>query len=413
MKNLGATVVVALIVGVGVGCGSDADNLTLDGADDLAACDIHAAREKFADAHATDSDHPQAALGYALTSLALLPEEPQVTALLLRIGFTSGMDMQKLVFGPDGALARHARGDTCDSIDTFVDATIPYPPLATPTIDGWTLVDPTLTATDFAAAADALSPQLAKIAQALETAAAGMTEPVVVEGGCGVGTVAFQAPELYAMAGIIELFRSGVQLGQAYDWAIGIKAAGEMWDGDPAPIVALLNQHIGRVIAASEAPEARAIAIRAFGLFVRAIDAAKVATVTPDGLFDWTAMPASLLDNGRGFAVAAQAMLEGPTALPGFAPTMSIDVSSVFTSPIDLQSFSTPLFVVIDEFTWDTDGDVIEQALTPLFAPNPFATSFTYTWTFEEQMNAFDSTPVTMPFDRYDTVFTCMTTPPP
>ena len=111
-----------------VGCGSDADQLTLDGADDLKQCDIRAAYEKFADAHAGEPDHPQAALGFALTDLALLPEDPIVTQILTRVGFTGAMDMQALVFGPDGALARHARGDTCESIDTFVETTIPYPP---------------------------------------------------------------------------------------------------------------------------------------------------------------------------------------------------------------------------------------------------------------------------------------------
>lgn len=395
------------------GCGSEADDLTLDGAEDLKACDIHSARDKFVQAHESDPEHPQAALGFALASIALLPEDPLVTDVLLRIGFTSPMDMQALVFGPDGALARHARGDTCDSITTFVDNTIPYPPLSTPELEAWTLVDPALTGEDFADAALRLSPHLSAISLALETAAGGMAKAVEVEGGCGVGTVTFQAPELYAAAAAIETLRSAIQLGQAYDWAVGIKQAGEIWDGDPVLITALLNAHIGRIIDAGLGGAGRPILNRAAGLAIKAIDAAKVATVEPNGLFDWTAMPVSLLDNARALVVAAQMMTDGSTEIPGITPMLSLNLYPLFQTPTDLQSFSTPLFEPIDEFTWDVSGTVIEQALTPLFEPNPFVDAVTYTWTLGDQWSAFDTTPVTMPLDRYDTVYSCMVTTTP
>jgi hypothetical protein len=413
MKTLGLVGLGCIaLVSLGAGCGSDADGLTQDGADDLKKCDIHSAHDKFVDAHAADPDHPQAALGFALTSIALLPEDPIVTEILLRIGFTSPMDMQALVFGPDGALARHARGDTCDSISTFIDNTIPYPPLSTPGLDAWTLVDGALTADDFADAALRLSPKLSEISLALETAAGGMSEPVEVEGGCGVGTVTFQAPELYAAAALIETFRSATQLGQAYDWNVGIKEAGQIWNDDAPLVVALLNAHIGRVIDNTMGEDARPIASRAAGLAIKAIDAAKAATVEPNGLFNWTAMPASLLDNARELAVAAQAMTDGPTVIPDLTPMLSLDLSSVFRSPIDFQSFSEPLFTAIDMYTWDVSGTVVEEALTPLFSPNPFSDTVTYTWTLGDQWSAFDTTPVTMPFDRYDAVYNCTATPP-
>jgi hypothetical protein len=412
MKTLGTVGLVCVAVASLVaGCGSDADGLTQDGADDLKKCDIHSAHDKFVEAHASDPDHPQAALGFALTEIALLPEDPIVTELLMRIGFTSKMDMQALVFGPDGALARHARGDTCDSINTFIDNTIPYPPLSTPGLDEWTLVDASLTAEDFATAALRLSPKLSAISLALETAAGGMAEPVEVEGGCGVGTVTFQAPELYAAAAIIETFRSAVQVGQAYDWNFGIKEAGQIWN-DPPLIVALLNAHVGRILDITEGAAGRPIASRAAGLAIKAIDAAKAATVEPNGLFNWTAMPASLLDNARELAVAIQAMTDGPTVIPDLTPMLSLDLNLLFQSPPDLQSFSVPLFEVIDEFTWDVNGTAVQEALTPLFSPNPFVDTVTYTWTFGDQWSAFDTTPVTMPFDRYDAVYNCTATPP-
>lgn len=399
-------------VAVMAGCGSEADGLTLDGVDDLKECDIHSARDNFVRAHAADPAHPQAALGFALTSIALLPEDPLVTDILMRIGFTSAMDMQALVFGPDGVLARHARGDTCDSITTFVNNTIPYPPLSTPTLEEWTLVDPALIGEDFADAALRLSPHLSAISLALETAAGGMSKAVEVEGGCGVGTVTFQAPELYAAAAAIELFRSAIQLGQAYDWSIGIKQAGEIWNGDPVLITALLNVHIGRVIDHDLGAPGRPILSRAAGLAIKAIEAAKVATVEPTGLFDWTAMPASLLDNAGALAVAVQMMTDTSTEIPDVSPMLSLNLYPVFQSPIDLQSFSTPLFEPIDEFTWDVSGTVIEEALTPLFTPSPFVDGVIYTWTLGDQWSLFDTTPVTMPLDRYDTVYNCMVTAP-
>jgi hypothetical protein len=395
------------------GCGSDADGLTQEGADELKKCDIHSAHDKFVQAHDEDPEHPQAALGFALTSIALLPEDPLVTDILLRIGFTSPMDMQALVFGPDGVLARNARGDTCESIDTFVNNTIPYPPLSTPDLDEWSLVDPTLTGEDIADAARRLSPRLSAISLALETAAGGMAEPVEVEGGCGIGTVVFQAPELYGAAALIETFRSAIQLGQAYDWAVGIKEVGANWDGDPALITGLLNAHIGRIIDAGEGASGRPILNRAFGLAIKGIDAAKVATAEPNGLFDWTAVPESLLDNARAFAVAGQMMTEGSTPIPGVTPMLGLDLKLLFQSPPDLQSFGTPLFEVIDEFTWGVDGTVIEQAVTPLFMPNPFVDGVTYTWPLADQWDAYDTTTLTMPFDRYDAIFNCTPTPPP
>lgn len=412
MKRIASVTVVAVMAAAG--CGSDADNLTLDGADDLKQCDIHAAHDKFAQAHADDPDHPQAALGYALTSLALLPEDPIVTEMLMRVGFTSAIDMQALVFGPDGVLARNARGDTCDSIDTFVDATVPYPPLATPSIDGWSLVDPTLTGSDFADAASRLSPHLGDIAEALETAATGMAGPIEIEGGCGLGKLTLQAPELYAGAAIIEGVRSAIQLGQAYDWAIVIKDAGEIWDGDAAPIATLLNAHLGRVVAAGEGAAAKPILAHGLELAVKALDAAKSATAAPDGLFDWTAVPASLLDNSRKLVLAGQAMLDASTAIPDVMPVLALDLASIFASPPDLQSYGTPLVEVIDQYTWDWSGDVIQHVMTPLFSPDPFVdTAPEYTWTLSDQYNAFDTTPVTMPLDRYDAVYSCMATTSP
>ena len=115
--------------------------MTLDGAGALKDCDINTAHDKFTQAHASDPTHPEAALGFALTDLALLPEDPIVTGVLAKLGFTGALDMQALVFGPDGVLARSSRGDSCSAIESFARTTIPYPPLADTSIDKASLIE--------------------------------------------------------------------------------------------------------------------------------------------------------------------------------------------------------------------------------------------------------------------------------
>jgi hypothetical protein len=173
----------------------------------------------------------------------------------------------------------------------------------------------------------------------------------------------------------------------------------------------MLNAHIGRVTAPAAGPAARPIFARALSLAIRAIDAAKGATVQEFALFNWTAVPDSLLDNARLVAVAGQDMLEGSTAIPTLTPALALDLSSVFATPIDLQTFSVPLAEAFDQYSWGWSDTAIEEALTPLFAPSPFVDTVTYTWALDDQWSAFDATPVTMPFDRYDTVYQCMATP--
>jgi len=391
-----------------VACKSEADDLTLDAVDDLKDCEIRAAHDKFAAAHASDPDHPQAALGFALTDLALLPEDPIVTRVLARFGFTAAIDMQTLVFGTDGALARHARGDTCDSIDAFVDTTVPYPPLANPSIDEATLIDPALTGDDLVAEASELAPRLEKIASALEVAARGMPGPVEVEGGCGFGKVTFQAPELYAAAAVLEAIRSAIQLGEAYDWGVAVRAFAEAQDGGDPDYANLLNAHIGRVTDPAGSPEARTTLARALDLAVSAIDAAKVATADPDSLFAWTVIPDDLLDGIRAMAVSARATVDGSAMLADITPALSLDLTSVFTNPIDFQTLSQPLFSLDVDSQLVISDVLFQEGLARLFSVNPFADEATFEWAHTTRWDELDEASITQPLDRYDAVYNCM-----
>lgn len=410
---LAASAYLVVAAAIGTGCKSEADDLTLDGVDALEACDIRTAHERFEQAHAADPDHPQAALGFALTDLALLPEDPAVTGVLRKIGFTGGVDMQILVFGPEGVLARAARGDSCDSLEQFVEAQVPYPPLADPEMDPISIIDPAFTGDDVSGAMHALSPRLEKIAAALEVAAQGMTEPVTVEGGCGLGSLTLQAPELLAAAAVLEAARGFIQLGQAYDWAVPVRAALEM-EEDPEALASMLNAHIGRVTRAGEAAAAGPILARALGLGSAALAAAKGAGRDPDGLFDWASVPdANLEDAGRMIDSIAEA-LAGPAALADITPTLNLDLRSIFSDPIDLSSFTEPLFVVVgDEIYQEVQlSDVaLEEAVTPLFSPSPFGDATVYEWGPEPRWTEFDPGTITAPLDRYDGLYSCMNTP--
>jgi hypothetical protein len=405
-----------LLVGAALaaGCKSNADELVLEAVDDLKACDIRSAHDKFADAWADDRDHPQAALGFALTDLALLPEDPIVTNMLTRFGFTRGIDMQALAFGPDGLLARAARGETCEQIEAHTDANLPYPPLADPNLDEVALIDPALTGTDIAGAAMDLTPRLVAIAEALEVAAAGMTEPVEVEGGCGLGKVRLQAPELYAGAALIRLVVAAIDLGQAYDWELALRATFEAERaGDPVAYAALLNAHLGRVIDPSGSPTAKAMTAKAIDLVLIAIDSAKAAASVPDQLFDWTAFPDALLDDIRRLAASIRGALDGPTALADVTPEVTVDASTMFTSPIDLQTGPEPLFLVegVAPDQWvSMNGAAVDHAIESMIAPNPVPSLM---WAPQPAWDAFDAAPVTMPAERFETIYTCMSAPPP
>lgn len=394
-------------------CASDVEGHLQDGADALADCDIRGAHDAFTRAYDADDSDARAALGFALTDLALLPEDPAVTALLADVGFTAAIDMQILVFGPDGALARYARGDTCESIDTFLEANLPYPPVTDGTIDELSLIRADMVVGDVLATATAIEPRLSTIAGALITAADGVIEPISVDGGCGLGTVTFQAPELLALAALIESARAAIALGNAYDWDINVV---RLLDQSSEVIPALvddLNQHLGHLVDTAPADPAAARFERGMQLASAAAAASReIGGPVDGGLFDWSVFPATLAIEIGGFADSLAAASQGPAALAGFTPALEVNLASLLSAGVDLAQAPSPIFGVgTDEFGdfVTTDTDALAAPFTPVVDPAPWAdTAPAYMWTLADQLDVFDGDPVIQPARRYTDVFGCM-----
>lgn len=399
-----------------VACTSNVEEHLKDGADALADCDVRAAHAAFSEAYEADSSNARAALGFALTDLALLPEDPAVTAVLRDIGFSAGLDMQLLVFGADGALARYARGDTCDSIDAFLEANVPYPPVSDSTIDAVSLIRADMTAGDLVSAARTLEPRLGRIAAALVTAAAGATEPVEIEGGCGLGELTFQKPELLGLAALLEAARSMTALASAYDWDINVALLVDQSSEQVPALVDSLNQHLGHVVDATAAEPAGERTRAALGhLAAAAVATTEIGGPVAGGLFDWSLFPVTLATELAAFADSLGAATEGPAALAGVAPALEIDASALLSAEVDLGAASAPIFAVgSDEFgnVVTTDGEALAEAFAPVFAPAPWSElAPAYTWRLGDELEVFDGDPVVEPARRYTGVFSCMTDP--
>jgi hypothetical protein len=398
------------------GCGTVDKNLA-DGVDALAECDIRGAHEAFGAAYEADPEDPRAALGFALTDLALLPEDPAVTAALGDIGFSGALDVQLLVFGPDGILARSARGDSCDSIDAFIEANIPYAPVSDPEADPLALLADGLTIGDLLDRARALDGRLGTIAVALETAAAGLAEPIEVEGGCGLGTLAPQPPELYAAAAIIETVRSALQLSAAYDWDITVRS---LFDDDPAQTELLadsLNQHFGRVVNGGAAAAAADRTRAAMRLVRAAVAASSEIQAAPEGaLFDWSLFPATLAIEIDAVAASIAAAVDGAAAVAGWSPTLELDLGIVFAGDLDLGTASTPIFAAVtDEFGTflEIDDVALAEPLEGILSPVPWTVDTEASFALIDQLDAFDPAPVTAPVEeRYRGAYDCMVTSP-
>jgi hypothetical protein len=405
-------IVLGLLLALGA-CASDVENHLQDGSDALDDCDIRGAHEAFTRAYDADPNDARAALGFALTDLALLPEDPAVTAVLADVGFTAALDMQLLVFGPDGALARYARGDTCDSIDTFLEANVPYPPVADGTIDEIALIRPDMVVADVLAGAQTLEPRLGRIAGALITAAGGVTDPISVEGGCGLGTLTFQAPELLALAGLLETTRAAIALAGAYDWNIGVAALlGSTSEEIPA-LVDAFNDHLGHRVDAAAAAAAADRFIRAMQhVSAAAAASTEIGGPVEGGLFDWSLFPVTLATEIGSFADSLADAAAGTAALAGLSPALEVDLSSLLAAEVDFAAASSPIFAVgTDEFGnfVTTNTDVLAEVFRPVVDPAPWIDAAPeYTWSLGNELDVFDGDPVIQPARRYTDVFDCM-----
>jgi hypothetical protein len=146
---------------------------------------------------------------------------------------------------------------------------------------------------------------------------------------------------------------------------------------------------------------------RAIELADKAVDAAKVATAQPDGLFDWTAFPGTMLDDVRRMTDSIGSTLQGRATIADVAPALTLDARPIYTNPIDFAQIATPLFTSsVGSTSFSISSQTLDTATGMVFSPSLYA-SPAYTWVPQPTWNAFDFTPVTKPFDRFMMIYTC------
>jgi hypothetical protein len=411
------------------GCMTPAEQQASDGLTAFKACDLRTASADFEAAHTLDTSRADFALAYAMSTLAVLAEDPAVTALLLRLGFGPAPTRRSVVidtsifWGPTGVLNQLSTGtSTCQSINNYLDAHIAYAPLQDNGPSAASVIaDPTLTGDDFVAAAAALSPRLDELVQALEMAAGSGAAETDITGGCGVGTVYIEAPELYGLAAGLELVRAAIQVGQGYDWGVAATLAFD-YSGREPQMATALNAHILHVISAASVGAAAPTAAHAVQLFQRGLTAAAAITQRPpNSLFDWAQMPPGTIADLQNLAGAAETMLTvgGKQTVPYCTPALTMNGLSFFNTPVDATNLQPPIWSAVpwSDPSGDSGVDIdsssqgLETQVENRFSPNPFATGATFSCTAPDSLTSVSSDAWTAVFDpdkRWDNLYMCM-----
>lgn len=399
------------------GCPSPAVEPALQAAAALDHCDLRTATERFATAHHADPHHPQAALGFALTDLVTLPESPASTAILHELGFTGPVDMNAVLFGTNGLLARLARNDRCTDVTAHLRATIPYAPLFDSSVRPATLIRADLTGEQLRPHVTALVPRLRDEAAALETAANGMEGNSYEINGSGCGQtqpIALQRPELLGAAAVLEALRAGLEVGLAYDWDLPLRMLLESDPSNRDALAAQLNAHLFHLRDAAAVGAARATMRRSFDLAIQAIDAAKQAPGgVPNALVDWSALPDARLDDLRRLAASVEQSLEAPTALADVSPAVTLDLRHAFDNPPDAARLSGPLFTVQtsmdggESYSYLTTvperwRELLDQTGAPTALVMPAPGSTAPAWTPMEAWRTVMADPIVSPLRRFD-----------
>jgi hypothetical protein len=415
-----SAVCLAAVVSPLGGCATPAEQKAQDGLTAFKNCDLRSASSDFDQAHALDPSRPDFALAYALSTIAVLPEDPAITAFLQRIGFTGALDTSAL-WGSGGVLDQLASGNaTCQSVSDYLRAHIPYAPAQTNGPSAVSVIrDPSVSADDALAAAAALSPRLEKLVSALEQSASG--GDVDIEGGCGVGKVHIQEPELYGLAAALELLRATIQAGQGYDWALSLTLLFDT-SGHEQAYVDALNAHLLHLKNSGAVGAAQPIAIHAVQLFQKGLNAAAGVTSRPaNSLFDWTKMPAGTLVDLQTLAGSALQMLSipGPQPVAYYTPALRLDGQSFFTNPVDMAGVQPPMFSAVpwsdasgqSGYSVDSSATGADNLIAPRFSPSPFGQNApSYSFGLSDRWSNFTSDDWLAAFDpdrKWDNVYRC------
>ena len=377
-------VVVCCMLGV-VGCMSPAQEQAQQGIEAFQRCDLRSASQDFDAAHNLDTSRADYALAYALSTIAVLPEDPAVTAVLVRLGFDGPIDTS-LLWGKGGVLDQlTSRTATCQSVSDYLRNGLPYPAAKSNGPTAASIVrDSTLNGNDFVAAAAALDPRLGKIVDALEQGAGGMSE-MDLQGGCGVGAVHLEAPELYGLAAFLEALRASVQALQGYDWGLTATLMLDDTSGHEMQQADAFNAHLFHLTSAAAVGASLPTFVHAIELLQHGLTAAASIKSRPaNSLFDWAQVPANVLADLQTLADSAHQMLttSGLQPLPFTSPTLSVDARSFFDMPADMTGVQPAIWSAVPiTGVAGTSGYSLQSAYTagvdmrlaPRFSPDPFA----------------------------------------
>jgi len=374
------TMVMACALALAGACGDPTPNPGVSaGAEALDRCDIRAANAAYSEAHEADPDDPDAALGFALTDMLLVGEDPDAVAGLQLFGFTGGMDSEMLLWGPSSLLDTLTRHGRSSDYGDFVEANFPYPPVRGGE-NGLDRIAPDTRASAVAQRAFALRERFARISAAFETAAQGAPRSVSINGTCGVGTVELQAAELYLLAGVWQGVVLGLQIAEGYSWDFLLLDGIDWRDSSPERLrhqAEVLNEHLGAVsnpgaLAGVSDQWRRCFSLMNSGL--RAADAA--GAPGPDALVEWRAYRAGLLPSMLEQGEAAQQLADGTVTAPGLTPEWSGELQPLFRGELDMAAFGRS-FEVYEDPMWgdawiEVDEAPIDAVLMAVLSRSPF-----------------------------------------
>lgn len=334
MKQLRTSLVWIGFAGIAAlgGCASDAEELAMGAVEAIEEGDLREAHEKFEQAYEADPTLNEAAIGFALTDLALLPESEQANRIYAELGFEKPLDAQKVLYGPGGALDLMQQG-RCDEVEAMLTREFPHPlyngdgEFRDLLRDAWTIED-------VMAEARSLDGRLARIAEALDQGTGDSSATLRFDAsklGLG-GEVVLTNADLKMLAYMVHYVRAYIAYADGYDWNMRIKTI----TGEDQAAADELNAHFLHVDDASRMLASRTLVEKALASSAAGLEAAKVATFDPNGLINWAAIPDGALEDARALVDSVSKTLSGEAVIAGLVPESSLDMSPLFTAPPDL-----------------------------------------------------------------------------
>lgn len=363
---------------VAIGCGDTSVDIQ-PGADALARCDIHAAHDVYASAYGDGTNDGDVAIGYAITDMLLLGQDPEAEQGLALMAFSGGFDPDDLLTGPSALLDGLTRHTSGSAYGDHFEAVFPYPSMRDGS-NGLDRIDPATRAVDVAQHGWAMIDRFSRLSEAFETAAENAPVTITIDGICGVGTVELQAAELYLLAASWRGVVLGLRLSQGYDWDFAVRDAIDWRDRSPERLraqVEILNTHLGQIRDTGALSSARGEWRRFFELMDSALAAADSAgAATPEALVEWRAYRAGLLPAMRTQGTAARDLADGTVTAPGLTPEWSGSLDRLFGGELDLPGLGRSWSVYEDPMWGDAwvefDEAPIDMLLMQILSRSPF-----------------------------------------